>query len=78
MAGPTPDSLDDEDIDKLPIDLQYLDETKKVEEDVDIRKLLLESLLQVLDLLLRKRYKKIAEFAHLLQFKRLLTCQLVS
>ncbi len=39
--------MEDEDIDKLPIDLQYLDEDKKVEEDADIRKLLLESLLQV-------------------------------
>ena len=47
LAGPTPDSLDDDDIDKLPIDLQYLDETKKVEDDADIRKLLLEALLQV-------------------------------
>jgi Domain of unknown function (DUF383) len=47
LAGPTPDSMEDEDIDKLPIDLQYLDEDKKVEEDADIRKLLLESLLQV-------------------------------
>ncbi len=48
LAGPTPDTLDEEDVDKLPIDLQYLDETKKVEEDPDIRKLLLESLLQVI------------------------------
>ena len=47
LAGPTPDTFDDEDIEKLPIDLQYLDETKKIEEDTDIRKLLLESLLQV-------------------------------
>ena len=47
LAGPTPDSLDDEDVDKLPIDLQYLDEDKKIEEDPDIRKLILESLLQV-------------------------------
>ena len=47
LAGPTPDTFDDEDIEKLPIDLQYLDESKKIEEDTDIRKLLLESLLQV-------------------------------
>jgi hypothetical protein len=47
LAGPTPDTFDEEDVDKLPIDLQYLDEDKKVEEDADIRKLILESLLQV-------------------------------
>ena len=48
LAGPTPDTFDEEDVDKLPIDLQYLDEDKKVEEDADIRKLVLESLLQVI------------------------------
>jgi len=56
LAGPTPDTLDEEDIDKLPIDLQYLDEDKKIEEDADIRKLLLESLLQV-KALLKARYR---------------------
>jgi hypothetical protein len=50
LAGPTPDTLEEEEVDKLPLDLQYLDEDKKVEEDADIRKLLLESLLQVMTL----------------------------
>ena len=47
LAGPTPDIFSEEEIEKLPIDLQYLDEDKKIEEDPDIRKLLLESLLQL-------------------------------
>jgi len=47
LAGPTPDIFEEEEIEKLPIDLQYLDEDKEVEEDADIRKLLLEALLQL-------------------------------
>jgi len=47
LAGPTPDSFDDEDIDKLPLELQYLDEDKEIEEDDDIRKMLLEALNQL-------------------------------
>jgi len=47
LAGPTPDTFDEEEMEKLPIDLQYLDEDKKLEEDADIRKLLLEALLQL-------------------------------
>ena len=47
LAGPTPDIFSEEEVEKLPIDLQYLDEDKKIEEDPDIRKLLLESLLQL-------------------------------
>ena len=47
LAGPTPDSFDEKEIEELPIDLQYLDEDKKIEEDGDIRKLLLEALLQL-------------------------------
>ena len=40
-------SVNSDEIEKLPIDLQYLDEDKKIEDDVDIRKLLLEALLQL-------------------------------
>ena len=47
LAGPTPEDIEDSEIDKLPIDLQYLDEDKKVEDDPDIRRLLLEALLQL-------------------------------
>ena len=36
-----------DEIEELPIDLQYLDEDKEVEPDADIRKLLLEALLQL-------------------------------
>ena len=48
LAGPTPDSLDDEDVDKLPIDLQYLDEDKKIEEDPDIRKLIAQRVINII------------------------------
>ena len=47
LAGPTPDTFDDEDIESLPLELQYLDEDKEVEEDDDIRKILLEALNQL-------------------------------
>lgn len=47
LAGPSPDDLDDEEMNKLPVDLQYLDEDKKTEPDPDIRKMLLEALLQL-------------------------------
>ena len=39
--------MEDIEVEKLPIDLQYLDENKKIEEDPDIRKLLLEALVQL-------------------------------
>lgn len=47
IAGPSPDDFDDDDMDKLPLDLQYLPETKTIEEDSDIRKLILEAILQL-------------------------------
>jgi len=47
LAGPTPEDLEDEDIEKLPVDLQYLDEDKKIESDVDIKTMLLEGLTQL-------------------------------
>jgi len=47
LAGPTPDHLTEEEVEALPVDLQYLDESKTVEEDVDIRTMLLESLMQL-------------------------------
>jgi len=47
LAGPTPEDLSDEDIEKLPVDLQYLDEDKSIESDIDIRTMLLEALTQL-------------------------------
>lgn len=47
LAGPTPETFSDDEIDKLPLDLQYLDDDKKIEEDPDIRKMLLEALIQL-------------------------------
>lgn len=45
LAGP--EEFDDEDNDKLPINLQYLPETKERESDLDIRIMLLEALAQL-------------------------------
>ncbi|GAB0097447.1 Protein HGH1 homolog [Sergentomyia squamirostris] len=45
LAGP--EEFDDEDNEKFPIELQYLSPDKKREEDPDIRKMLLECLLQL-------------------------------
>lgn len=47
LAGPTPEDADPDEVERLPIDLQYLPEDKQVEEDPDIRKMLLEALLQL-------------------------------
>jgi len=47
LAGPTPEDWADDEVEKLPMDLQYLDEDKKVESDDDIRKMLLEGLNQL-------------------------------
>ena len=47
LAGPTPEDADPDEVEQLPMDLQYLDEDKKREEDPDLRKLLLESMLQL-------------------------------
>ena len=45
LAGP--EEFDDEDNNKLPLDLQYLPETKQREPDPDIRIMLLEALEQL-------------------------------
>lgn len=45
LAGP--EEFDEEENDKLPIDLQYLGDEKEREPDEDIRKMLLEALHQV-------------------------------
>jgi len=45
LAGP--EEFDEEDNDKLPIDLQYLGEEKSRERDPDIRKIIVEALTQV-------------------------------
>jgi len=47
LAGPTPDDLPLSEVESLPLDLQYLDEEKKVEQDADIRTMLLEGLTQL-------------------------------
>ena len=45
LAGP--EEFDDEEMDKLPIELQYLGEEKTRESDADVRKMLIEALTQV-------------------------------
>lgn len=45
LAGP--EEFDEEDVDKMPIELQYLEDSKEREKDPEIRKLLLESLLML-------------------------------
>ncbi|KAL5477998.1 hypothetical protein EMCRGX_G024871 [Ephydatia muelleri] len=45
LAGP--EQFDEEDVQKLPEDLQYLPDDKKREEDPDIRKILLEALMKL-------------------------------
>lgn len=42
-----PEEFPEDDMDKLPPDLQYMDETKQRESDPGIRRMLLEALLQV-------------------------------
>ena len=49
LAGP--EQFDEEDMQKLHEDLQYLPDDKKREEDPDIRRILLEALMKVEDLL---------------------------
>ena len=45
LAGP--EEFDDEDMGKLPVDLQYLEADKTREDDPDVRKMLLEAINQV-------------------------------
>lgn len=45
LAGP--EEFDDNDMDKLPVDLQYLPPEKERESDPDIRKMLVECIFQV-------------------------------
>lgn len=45
LAGP--EEFDEDDYEKMPADLQYLPPDKEREPDADIRKMLLESLIQV-------------------------------
>ena len=45
LAGP--EEFSEDDMEKLPTDLQYLDDTKQREPDPDIRTMLLDALLQV-------------------------------
>jgi len=48
LAGP--EEFDDDDMEKLPVDLQYLPADKEREPDADIRRMLTEALNQVLNL----------------------------
>ena len=41
------EEFDDDEMDKLPVDLQYLPPDKKREEDPDLRTMLIEAILQV-------------------------------
>lgn len=45
LAGP--EEFDDDDMEKLPVDLQYLPPEKKREEDHEIRAMLIEAVTQV-------------------------------
>jgi len=45
LAGP--EEFDDEEVEKLPVDLQYLEPDKEREPDTDIRRLLVEAINQV-------------------------------
>ena len=54
LAGP--EEFPEDDMEKLPPDLQYLDENKQREADPDIRRMLLDSLLQVGWLYQKKSY----------------------
>lgn len=45
LAGP--EQFEEEKMEKLPEDLQYLPDDKKREEDPDIRKMLIEALMKV-------------------------------
>jgi len=47
LAGPTPSDMEPEEIEKLPVDLQYLDDEKQIEQDPDLRKMLLEAIHQL-------------------------------
>ena len=50
LAGP--EEFDDDDNDRLPADLQYLPPEKQREPDPEIRKMLLEALIQVFNLII--------------------------
>ncbi|QQP56948.1 Brain protein 16 [Caligus rogercresseyi] len=47
LAGPSPEDMDPEEMEALPLDLQYLGDEKEIEADPDIRKMLLESMTQL-------------------------------
>ena len=46
-----PEEFPEDDMERLPPDLQYMDENKQRESDPDIRRMLLDALLQVSDIL---------------------------
>lgn len=56
LAGP--EEFDDEDNSKLPVDLQWLPEDKKRENDPDIRRMLLEALEQLCATKVHREYMR--------------------
>ena len=50
LAGP--EQFTEEENDQLPLDLQYLPDDKEREEDPDLRKMLLEAIMKVSDVIL--------------------------
>ena len=60
LAGP--EEFDEDDMEKLPEDLQYLEPEKRREEDPDIRKMLVETVFQVNSNFVNLSYSMYFEF----------------
>ena len=56
LAGP--EELSEEEMEGLPEDLQYLGDDKKREDDPDIRKMLIESIMQVCVCVTHRQWKR--------------------
>jgi len=56
LAGPEAANFDEDDMEKLPPDLQYLEPDKKREEDPDLRKMLIETIHQLCNLKVCRDY----------------------
>ena len=61
-----PEEFPDEDMDKLPPDLQYMDEDKQRESDPGVRRMLLEALLQVIHMVFHKLVLVICFLLHVI------------
>ena len=68
LAGP--EEFPEDDMEKLPPDLQYLDENKQRETDPDIRRMLLDALLQVSGFALNCQITVSVSFTNLRTFGR--------